>query len=171
MKKVIALLLALAALLAFPVQASAAEVTEAQVPVTLTVINTVHPISVTVPAALPVSVVNGHTITANNACITNNGETGAIRVTAVSVLAGSFGIGSYEAFAAQDNTIALRINGCPTEQAGPLSITEEAFPAIAAGGKLPIDYSAKVAATKAASNVSAATVIFTIAAAGPVKEG
>ena len=137
MKKVIALLLALAALLAFPVQASAAEVTEAQVPVTLTVINTVHPISVTVPAALPVSVVNGYTITANNACITNNGETGAIRVTAVSVLAGSFGIGSYEAFAAQDNTIALRINGCPTEQAGVLAITEETFPTIEAGGKLP----------------------------------
>ena len=154
MKKVIALLLALAALLAFPVQASAAEVTEAQVPVTLTV-----------------SVVNGYTITANNACITNNAETGAIRVTAVSVLAGSFGIGSYETFAAQDNTIALRINGCPTEQAGPLSITEEAFPAIEAGGKLPIDYSAKVAATKAASNVSAASVIFTIAAAELGKEG
>lgn len=171
MKKVIALLLALVALLAFPVQASAAEVTEAQVPVTLTVINTVHPISVTVPAALPVSVVNGYTITANNACITNNGETGAIRVTAVSVRTGSFGIGSYEAFAAQDNTIALRINGCPTEQAGPLAINEEAFPAIEAGGKLPIDYSAKVAATKAFFNDTATTEIYTIAAAEPVKEG
>ena len=54
MKKAIAFLLALTLLLVFPVQASAAEVTEAQVPVTLTVINTVHPISVTVPAALPV---------------------------------------------------------------------------------------------------------------------
>ena len=171
MKKAIAFLLAFAVLLAFPVQASAAEVTEAQVPVTLTVINTVHSISVTVPAALPVSVVNGYTITANNACITNNGETGAIRVTAVSVLAGSFGIGSYENFAAQDNTIALRINGCPTEQAGPLAITEEAFPAIEAGSKLPIQYSAKVAATKAVSNVSAAAVIFTIAAAELTKEG
>lgn len=171
MKKVIVLLLALAALLAFPVQASAAEVTEAQVPVTLTVINTVYPISVTVPAALPVSMVNGHTITANNACITNNAETGAIRVTAVSVLAGSFGIGSFETFAAQDNTIALRINGCSTEQAGPLAITEEAFPAIEAGSKLPIQYSAKVAATKAVSNVSAAAVIFTIAAAELTKEG
>lgn len=171
MKKAIAFLLALTLLLVFPVQASTAEVTEAQVPVTLTVINTVHPISVTVPAALPVSVVNGYTITANNACITNNGETGAIRITAVSVLAGSFGIGSYENFAAQDNTIALRINGCPTEQAGSLAITDEAFPTIDAGGRLPIQYSAKVAATKAVSNVSAASVIFTIAAAELTKEG
>lgn len=171
MKKAIAFFLALTLLLVFPVQASAAEVTEAQVPVTLTVINTVHPISVTVPAALPVSVVNGYTITANNACITNNGESGAIRITTVSVLAGSFGIGSFENFAAQDNTIALRINGCPTEQAGPLAVNEEAFPIIEAGGKLPIQYSAKVAATKAVSNVSAASVIFTIAAAEPVKEG
>ena len=171
MKKAIACFLALTLLLVFPVQASAVEVTEAQVPVTLTVINTVHPISVTVPAALPVSVVNGYTITANNACITNNAEIGAIRVTAVSVRAGSFGIGSFENFAAQDNTIALRINGCPTEQAGPLAIAEEAFPAIEAGGKLSIQYSAKVAATKAVSNVSAAAVIFTIAAAELTKEG
>ncbi len=139
MKKVIACFLALTLLLAFPVQAFAAEVTEAQVPVTLTVINAVHPISVTVPAALPVSVVNGYTITANNACITNNAETGAIRVTTVSVLAGSFGIGSFENFAAQDNTIALRINGCSTEQAGPLAVNEEAFPTIEAGGK-PVSY-------------------------------
>ena len=54
MKKSLALLLALALIFAFPVTASAAETTEAKVPVTLTVVNTVLPISCTVPAA-PVS--------------------------------------------------------------------------------------------------------------------
>ena len=51
MKKSLALLLALALIFAFPVSASAAETTEARVPVTLTVVNTVSPISCTVPAA------------------------------------------------------------------------------------------------------------------------
>ena len=45
MKKSLALLLALALIFAFPVTASAAETTEARVPVTLTVVNTVSPIS------------------------------------------------------------------------------------------------------------------------------
>ena len=53
MKKSLALLLALALIFAFPVTASAAETTEAKVPVTLTVVNTVSPISCTVPAAHP----------------------------------------------------------------------------------------------------------------------
>ena len=52
-KKAVALLLALALIFAFPVTASAAETTEARVPVTLTVVNTVSPISCTVPACLP----------------------------------------------------------------------------------------------------------------------
>ena len=66
---------------AFPVSASAAETTEARVPVTLTVVNTVSPISCTVPAALPVSLVDGYVVCANNAAITNTGKTGAIKVT------------------------------------------------------------------------------------------
>ena len=57
MKKSLALLLALALIFAFPVTASAAETTEAKVPVTLTVVNTVAPISCTVPACLPVSLI------------------------------------------------------------------------------------------------------------------
>ena len=56
-QKAAALLLALALIFALPVPASAAETTEARVPVTLTVVNTVSPISCTVPAALPVSLV------------------------------------------------------------------------------------------------------------------
>ena len=50
-QKAAALLLALALIFALPVPASAAETTEARVPVTLTVVNTVAPISCTVPAA------------------------------------------------------------------------------------------------------------------------
>ena len=88
MKKSLALLLALALIFAFPVTASAAETTEAKVPVTLTVVNTVAPISCTVPACLPVSLIDGYIVTASNAAITNTGKTGAIRVTKVDVQAG-----------------------------------------------------------------------------------
>ena len=164
MKKAIIYFICLALLLAFPVPASAEEVTEATVPVTLTVINTVHPISVTVPAALPVSVVDGYTVTANNACISNNAEGGAVQVMAISVQAGAFAIGSFENFKAEDKTIALKINGCATEKAGPLTIVENAFPPVIAGEALPINYSAKVSTAEEASGVQAATVIFTIAA-------
>ena len=59
-QKAAALLLALAFIFAFPITASAAETTEARVPVTLTVVNTVAPISCTVPAALPISLVDGY---------------------------------------------------------------------------------------------------------------
>ena len=164
MKKAFIFLLCMALLLSFPVDVSAEEVTEAAVPVTLTVINTVHPISVTVPAALPVSVVDGYTVTANNACISNNAEGGAVQVMAVSVQSGSFTIDSFENFSAVDKTIALKINGCATEKAGPLTISQSAFPPVKAGESLPINYSAKVAASEETSSTNAATVIFTIAA-------
>ena len=136
MKKSLALLLALALIFAFPVTASAAETTEAKVPVTLTVVNTVAPISCTVPAALPVSLVDGYVVCANNAAITNTGKIGAIRVTKVDVQAGTFEIGNFDDFSAGKNSIALSING----------------------------YKAKVSASEAVTNINAATVIFTIAA-------
>lgn len=171
MKKALIYLLALALIFAFPVQASAIEVTEAEVPVVLTVINTVEPISVTVPAALPISLVDGYVVTASNAKIINNGEVGAVRVTGVEVRAGAFKIGNYEDFKAEDKTIALKINQCVTETAGALKITEEGFPVIAAGENLPIRYSAKVASSEEIAKVNAATVIFTIAAANYAEEG
>ena len=99
-QKAAALLLALALIFAFPVTASAAETTEARVPVTLTIVNTVSPISCTVPACLPVSLVEGYVVTANNAMITNTGKTGAIRVTKVDVQAGTFEIGNFDDFSA-----------------------------------------------------------------------
>ena len=164
MKKSLALLLALALIFAFPVTASAAETTEARVPVTLTVVNTVSPISCTVPACLPVSLIDGYVVTANNAAITNTAKTGSIKVTKVDVQAGTFEIGNFDDFTASKNSIALSINGCATKGAGSLTLADGAFPAISAEKSLAIRYKAKVSASEAVTNINAATVIFTIAA-------
>lgn len=168
MKKLLPFILALTLVLGLSVSASAEETTEARVPVTLTVVNTVNPISCTVPACLPVSLVDGYVVCANNAAITNTGKTGAIKVTKVDVQAGTFSVGSFESFTADKNSIALSINGCGTKAAGSLTLTDEAFPNIAAGASLPIRYRAKVSANEAVTNAIAATVLFTIAA---VQEG
>ena len=163
-KKVITLLLTLAMILSLSVGVSAAETTEAKVPVTLTVVNTVAPISCTVPAALPVSLVDGYVVCANNAAITNTAKTGSIKVTKVDVQAGTFEIGSYDDFSAGKNSIALSINGCSTKGAGALTLADGAFPAIPAEKNLAIRYKAKVSASEAVTNVNAATIVFTIAA-------
>ena len=164
-RKLIIVLLALIMILSLAVSASAAETKEARVPVTLTVVNTVAPISCTVPACLPVSLVDGYVVCANNAAITNTGKTGSIKVTKVDVQPCVFEIGSYDAFSAGKNSIALSINGCSTKGAGALTLAENAFPAIPAEKSLAIRYRAKVSASEAVTNVNAATVIFTIAAA------
>ena len=163
-KKLIIFLLALTMILSLSVGASAAETTEARVPVTLTVVNTVAPISCTVPACLPVSLVDGYVVCANNAAITNTGKTGAIRVTKVEVTPGTFEIGNYDDFSAGKNSIALTINGCNTKGAGTLTLVDGAFPAIAAEKNLAIRYKAKVSASEAVTNINAATIVFTIAA-------
>ena len=163
-KKLITFLLALTMILSLSVGASAAETTEARVPVTLTVVNTVAPISCTVPAALPVSLVDGYVVCANNAAISNTGKTGVIKVTKVDVQAGTFEIGSYDDFSAGKNSIALSINGCSTKGAGALTLADGAFPAIPAEKNLAIRYKAKVSASEAVTNVNAATIVFTIAA-------
>ena len=163
-KKLITFLLALTMILSLSVGVSAAETTEAKVPVTLTVVNTVSPISCTVPAALPVLLVDGYVVCANNAAITNTGKNGAIKVTKVDVQAGTFEIGNFDDFTASKNSIALSINGCSTKGAGSLTLADGAFPAIPAEKNLAIRYKAKVSASEAVTNVNAATVIFTIAA-------
>ena len=163
-RKLITFLLALTMIVSLAVSASAAETTEARVPVTLTVVNTVAPISCTVPACLPVSLVDGYVVCANNAAITNTAKSGSIKVTKVDVQPGVFEIGSYDAFSAGKNSIALSINGCSTKGAGALMLAENAFPAIPAEKSLAIRYRAKVSASEAVTNVNAATVIFTIAA-------
>ena len=163
-KKLITFLLALTMILSLSVGASAAETTEARVPVTLTVVNVAAPISCTVPACLPVSLVDGYVVVANNAAITNTAKTGSIKVTKVDVQAGTFEIGNYDDFSAGKNSIALSINGCSTKGAGSLTLVDGAFPAIAAEKNLAIRYKAKVSASEAVTNINAATVIFTIAA-------
>ncbi len=163
-RKLITFLLALTMIVSLAASASAAEMKEARVPVTLTVVNTVAPISCTVPACLPVSLVDGYVVCANNAVITNTGKTGSIKVTKVDVQPGVFEIGSYDAFSAGKNSIALSINGCSTKGAGALTLAENAFPAIPAEKSLAIRYRAKVSASEAVTNVNAATVTFTIAA-------
>ena len=163
-RKLITLLLALTMIVSLAASASAAETTEARVPVTLTVVNAVAPISCTVPACLPVSLVDGYVVCANNATITNTAKSGSIKVTKVDVQPGVFEIGSYDAFSAGENSIALSINGCSTKGAGALTLAENAFPAIPAEKSLAIRYRAKVSASEAVTNVNAATVIFTIAA-------
>ena len=163
-RKLITFLLALTMIVSLAASASAAETKEARVPVTLTVVNTVAPISCTVPACLPVSLVDGYAVCANNAVITNTGKTGSIKVTKADVQPGVFEIGSYDAFSAGKNSIALSINGCSTKGAGALTLAENAFPAIPAEKSLAIRYRAKVSASEAVTNANAATVIFTIAA-------
>ena len=163
-KKLITFLLALTMILSLTAGVSAAETTEAKVPVTLTVVNTVAPISCTVPAALPVSLVDGYVVCANNAAITNTGKNGAIKVTKVDVQAGTFEIGNFDDFTASKNSIALSINGCATKGAGALALVDGAFPVIAAEKNLAIRYKAKVSASEAVTNINAATIVFTIAA-------
>ena len=163
-KKLITLLLALTMILSLAVGVLAAETTEARVPVTLTVVNVAAPISCTVPACLPVSLVDGYVVAANNAAITNTAKTGSIKVTKVDVQAGTFEIGNYDDFSAGKNSIALSINGCSTKGAGSLTLADGAFPAIPAEKNLAIRYKAKVSASEAVTNVNAATVIFTITA-------
>ena len=89
-KRIPALLLALALTLSLGTTAFAAGSTTATVPVTLTVSNEYRAVNVTVPAALPVYVINGTVVTADNAKITNNSKTGSIQVTAVSVTDGAY---------------------------------------------------------------------------------
>ena len=161
--KIFALLLGMAATAGLALSASAAQTHE--VPVTLTVVNTQQRISVTVPASLPVSVVDGVVVTATNASIRNMADSGSIKVTAVEVQPGAYDIGDYEDFSGNKDAIALSLNGCPTRGAGELAITEEAFPAIGAGESLALNYDAKVNAVGEPKNETAATVVFTIAAA------
>ena len=160
--KYAALFLTLALALQLNIPVFAAESTTATVPVTLTVTNEYRSVDVTVPASLPVQVVNGTVITADNARITNNAKSGSIRVTAVSVKDGAYKVGDYERFSGS-KTIALEINGSPTKGAGRLTFPSSAFPAIGAGSSQKLTYNAKVSSDAPnAVNVQAASVIFTI---------
>ena len=140
----------------------AAESLEASVPVTLTIINTMNKVSVTVPAALPVSVVNGEVMVATNVVITNSASDTAVRVTGIRIQSGSYNIGNFNDYDPVPGTISLSINGCGTTGEGALAINDTAFPIIEAGSDLAINYDAKVTASDIVENSAAAIIIFTL---------
>ena len=161
-KRLSALILAVMLTLSLGTTAFAAESTTATVPVTLTVSNEYRAVNVTVPASLPIEVINGVVITADNAKITNNSKTGAVQVTKISVTDGAYKVGNYESFSG-NKTIALKINGCPTKGEGKLTISDSAFPVIGAGESQKLTYFAKVSGDAPnAEDVQAAHVVITI---------
>lgn len=144
----------------------AAADTTATVPVTLTVANEYRAVNVTVPASLPVHVINGTVLVADNARIVNHSRTGAVRITGISVTEGAYRIGDYNSFSGS-RTIALKINGCPTAGEGRLKITDRAFPVIEAGENQKLTYFAKVSGDAPNEEcVNAANVMITISIAG-----
>lgn len=159
-KRTGALILALA--LCLSLGAHAAGSTTATVPVTLTVDNEYRAVNVTVPASLPIHVINGTVLTAENARITNNSKSGSVRVSGIEVTNGAYKVGSYNSFSGS-KTIALKINGCATEGPGKLSINTTAFPVIKAEESLALEYFAKISADAPNSkDVNALNVVFTI---------
>lgn len=161
-KRFSAFFLALALALSLGTTAFAADSTTATVPVTLTVDNEYRAVNVTVPAALPVYVINGTVVTADNAMITNNSQTSSIQVTGISITNGAYTVGSYDSFSG-NKTIALKINGCVTKGAGSVAVTSSSFPAISAGGSQLLTYYAKVSGDAPnADSVQAANIVFTI---------
>ena len=123
---------------------------------TLTVVNTVSPISCTVPACLPVSLVDGCVVCANNAAITNTGKNGAIKVTKVDVQAGTFEIGNLTILRQARTALHCPSTAARRKARVLLTIMDGAFPAIAAEKNLAIRYKAKVSASEAVTNVNAA---------------
>ncbi len=95
-KKISALVLSLLLVMSLGTTAFAANSTTAVVPVTLTVANEYRAVNVTIPASLPVYVINGTVVVADSAAITNNSKTTAIKVTSVQVTDGAYRIGNYE---------------------------------------------------------------------------
>ena len=179
-KRILCLALACAALLALALPAAAAPAIPTQaagksesvsIPVYLTVVHTTKNINVTLPASLPVGVVDGRVLTADNLRITNNSTTQGVRVTSITVSgSGTYAVGDYAGFdSAPDNVIALQINGCGTDEAGGALELGDAFPEIAAGAYIPVRYDAKVSDNISRGDleaVNAAQVIFTLASIG-----
>ena len=159
-KRTGALILALA--LCLSLGAHAAGSTTATVPVTLTVDNEYRAVNVTVPASLPIEVINGTVVTAENARITNNSKSGSVRVSGVEVTDGAYKVGDYNSFSGA-HRVALKINGCATTGAGRLAINSNAFPVIQPQSDMALEYFAKISADAPNSeNVNALNVVFTI---------
>ena len=135
------------------------------IPITLTIVHMNEHIDVTLPAAMPISVLDGRVLVADNLRIENHSETLAVSVTGVTVQSGSYEVMSYEEFPSSGkDLIALQINGIGTTGAGPMEINHTAFPSIAQKGSMPIRYNAKVLATSEVSGESVANVVFILKA-------
>lgn len=133
------------------------------IPVTLTIVHTTRNIDVTMPASLPVSVVDGKVLTADNVAIRNNSKTVDVEVAAVEVNDGAYVIADYDAFPEKaDKAIAMQLNGIGTKGPGALGINKTAFPDVPAGESLDIVYKAKVSDGKDVSGVEAAHVVFVL---------
>lgn len=159
-KRISALALVLA--LCLSLGAFADTSTTATVPVTLTVDNEYRAVNVIVPASLPIHVINGTVVTADNAKITNNSTNGAVRVTSVEVTDGAYKVGDYNSFSGA-HRVALKINGCATTGAGKLAINSTGFPVIQPQSDMALEYFAKISADAPNSeNVNALNVVFTI---------
>lgn len=159
-KRIGALLLVAAMCLALGAFADTS--TTATVPVTLTVDNEYRAVNVIVPASLPIHVINGTVVTADNAKITNNSTNGAVRVTSVEVTDGAYKVGDYNGFSGA-HRVALKINGCATTGAGKLAINSTGFPVIQPQSDMALEYFAKISADAPNSeNVNALNVVFTI---------
>lgn len=164
-KSLITFVLVLILTLSFATTAFAALETTATVPITLTVANEYRAVNVTVPASLPIHIINGTVVVADNARIINNSKTGAIQVTNISVKNGAYKVGNYDKFSGS-KSIALKINGCPTVGEGKLNITSTSFPVIQPGKSQFLTYFAKISGDAPnADNVNAANVVITIATA------
>ena len=138
---------------------------EFTIPVTLTVAHASKHINVTLPAAMPVSVLDGKLLTADNLQIQNHSDSLSIRVTEIRVTDGQYSVSSYDNFqSGESNRIALWINGCATAGPGAITLSETAFPVIAPGNALPIRYHAKVAAAGDVNGANAANIVFTLKA-------
>ena len=135
------------------------------IPVTLTVVNSINSIDVTLPASFPVSVVDGKVLTATNVDIRNNSTKTDVEITDIRVTDGAYKVANYESFPSNDKEkIAMSLNGCATTGSGPLTISKTAFPVIGKGETLPVNYKAKVAASGTVTKLNAANVIITLKA-------
>ncbi len=165
MKKLLSLILALAVVFSMSLPAFASDSSDKTmtIPVTVSIVHTAKSIDVSVPAAFPVSVVDGVVRTADNLFIRNNSTSTAVLISNVSVTNASYTVASYSNFpSGRQGMIALSINGCETVTAGDLRINSTAFPTISPSSSLPVRYNAKVSDFGSVSGVTAANIVFTL---------
>ena len=162
MKKILALVLAIACSICGTALAATQEQSSV-IPVTVTVVRTSKHIDVTMPATMPVSVLDGKVLTADNVEIVNNSSSVDVEITGVRVEAGAFEIGNFNDFDGDtNNTIALKINGATTTESGELDISEANFGVLATGERMAIDYDAKVSTSDDVKGLQAASVVFVL---------